>query len=675
MTTVSSVAAWIYPGSTLVNGQSHVPVEFSDGRQIQVLKPQYYAVQSDGTLLQNTVANSGVDGYTAANAAQVQRYSVKQFVTISGRSPGIGALAGSSANLTSFNNTLVAFLQANSYTGIELDFEEPPWTVAKFNDVKTVVNSLGSALHSNGFKLMVDGPALTGTSAWDWSAFNSLPVDYVTPLVYDHMYDTSGAGDPITPFSWLTSVCNWMLSQISNHAWIVIGLPSYGYYGATGTYNITDNVTYVLMQQQPGFSTATRDPNSGELRWTNSGNSYVYCDATSINQKISTVTATGLSQISIWSLGGNNPWPTVQLVPPASSPTINGVVQDTDTFGNRASATGLSLGTASGGDTWNAIAPGGTTATLLAINAAEGVAFYDNSGGGGQGYGYAETVLSTIQTADTEVLCRFAALSASAGHFGLFTRYLANSHWYRCDVNVGGNTIRLAKMVAGVFTDSLATTSITITVGTYYWCRFRTQGNTVEAKIWADGVAEPGSWTVTVTDASLTTTTGQVGLLLVPIATAPGGGIVVDSFTASTLANVITLSTTLNGLGKFKPTLLVGGTMVPALYTVRNGMTIQVNDLNQVINVLQRAAGGIEIGTYFLEMSCYTSGCLVSDYRSTMSTGTTPVSITIDTSTQSPVAMGSPNVSKLSWAGFQVWGTSTAANGNARCGGRWIVQY
>jgi hypothetical protein len=46
--------------------------------------------------------------------------------------------------------------------------------------------------------------------------------------------------------------------------------------------------------------------------------------------------------------------------------------------------------------------------------------------------------------------------------------------------------------------------------GTYYNLRLQVAGTTLRAHLWADGVAEPATWEVTATDASLTS--GQTGI-------------------------------------------------------------------------------------------------------------------------------------------------------------------
>jgi hypothetical protein len=64
------------------------------------------------------------------------------------------------------------------------------------------------------------------------------------------------------------------------------------------------------------------------------------------------------------------------------------------------------------------------------------------------------------------------------------------------------NRIEISKWVGGTFT-FLANATFNWLTGVNYWIRFRARGTSLKAKVWADGGAEPASWTVTTTDASV----------------------------------------------------------------------------------------------------------------------------------------------------------------------------
>ena len=68
------------------------------------------------------------------------------------------------------------------------------------------------------------------------------------------------------------------------------------------------------MRKSPGFSTnpsviaSRRDASSGEIRWVSGGVLYDYVDSTSLTAKLKVLTDLGVTKVSVWSLGGGNPW-------------------------------------------------------------------------------------------------------------------------------------------------------------------------------------------------------------------------------------------------------------------------------------------------------------------------------------------------------------------------------
>ncbi len=300
-----TLMAWIYPGEPGCNASA----EYSDGRVIQVLKPEYYHLNDDGSLTRLTVEINGCNAYSKANLADIKAHSRQQFCTVSGDIAGMDMLDPGSLRANTFITTLRCFVSVNKMTGIELDIEGfEKWTEAEYRNYKNMVTALGNALQGSGLKLMVDGPAIPDRHyqtllKWKWQDFNSLPVDYFVVMAYDYQYD-HGAGFPVSPLTFITDVCNWMNCKIKKHNKIVIGINSYGYHGVTGGYNISID-TYTQSRNLPGFNTAVRDKSSGEMTWSQDGVSYFYCDSVSIDLKRKAIHKTGLNRISIWHLGGN----------------------------------------------------------------------------------------------------------------------------------------------------------------------------------------------------------------------------------------------------------------------------------------------------------------------------------------------------------------------------------
>jgi spore germination protein YaaH len=131
-------------------------------------------------------------------------------------------------------------------------------------------------------------------------------------MAYDNEYASACA--PITPYAWLQQVVAYSQSQVPASD-LTVGLPAYGYTttSCTKVKHISSNVPFVTMEDESGFPTtpqaieSLRDPSSGEIRWQSNGVFHDYVDATALNAKLQVVENMGVSDISVWSLGGE-PW-------------------------------------------------------------------------------------------------------------------------------------------------------------------------------------------------------------------------------------------------------------------------------------------------------------------------------------------------------------------------------
>ena len=296
--------AWIYPGSPACNGAN----EYKDGRIIDTLKPQYYTLNTSGTLVQLTTPTDGCNAYSPQNATEIKRYSTHQYVTVSGKITSLAALVTSQANMTQAVTTLKTFLDTVKFTGVEIDFEGfPQWTPEQYAGYKNFLLQLGNTLHQNGYKLMIDGPPVIADDSpdyqWRYKDFNTLPVDYVVVMEYDWQYDL-GVGTPVAPLARERAVTSDVIGKITDINKIVIGIPSYGYHGQAGEDTITID-TNTQSQTYPGYNTAKRDDSSAEMMFTSAGVFYDYADSQTLNTKRSLIEDLGVKNISVWHLGGN----------------------------------------------------------------------------------------------------------------------------------------------------------------------------------------------------------------------------------------------------------------------------------------------------------------------------------------------------------------------------------
>jgi len=86
---------------------------------------------------------------------------------------------------------------------------------------------------------------------------------------------------------------------------LVIGIPSYGYYGRKGTFNIT-RITKQQAGDIVGFNTAKRQPDSFEKGWHKQRMYYSYQDSYGLNKQRELLEKLGVKYISVWHLGGND---------------------------------------------------------------------------------------------------------------------------------------------------------------------------------------------------------------------------------------------------------------------------------------------------------------------------------------------------------------------------------
>ena len=308
------LCGFIYPGAP---GYSSAPNCTTNPKQmyrdnnIDMLRPQYFSVNANGTLQlisedPNDMDNTA-NGYSAANVADIIKYSSQQLVTVSGNFPNVQQLWNIPTNMNTAVSTLTAFVKTNGLTGIDIDFENfSSWSSTDYINFKRFISYLGNALHVLGKKLAICGPTWDSVKSpfknWNYADFVSLPVDYITPMVYDDMWNNS-AGTPICPLNWLVTWSKMMLSIFSVDR-VIIGIPSYGYIGTVGSYNIKTETYSQIIGKAPG---AIRDPNSGEMMLTVGNTCYVYNDSVSMNMKKAVLIQNGIKIISVWHLGGN-PW-------------------------------------------------------------------------------------------------------------------------------------------------------------------------------------------------------------------------------------------------------------------------------------------------------------------------------------------------------------------------------
>jgi hypothetical protein len=116
---------------------------------------------------------------------------------------------------------------------------------------------------------------------------------------------------------------------------------------------------------------------------------------------------------------------------------------------------------------------------------------------------------------DVEILTKIKTGSVSDGisHAGVLVRGSgADTTKTGYALYIFGNDLSIAKYVNNVYS-LIQTADLTLLADTWYWMRFRVNGTSLKARIWANGSSEPGTWTIdSVTDSSISGT-GFVGAI------------------------------------------------------------------------------------------------------------------------------------------------------------------
>lgn len=183
--------------------------------------------------------------------------------------------------------------------------------------------------------------------------------------------------------------------------------------------------------------------------------------------------------------------------------TVSGIVdRPTDDF-TRTVSNGW--GTAASGFTWSR---SGGSSFEYAVNGSSGTITVAGS------FGAARFMQVLQDIADCELLVAITPAQLAAGDVDLPGVMLrASGAYYRCRLilgtsgSVGLDLVRISTLVG-----TAATTSVTYTAGTKLWLRVRITGQQVDARVWQDGSAEPGTFQLTRTVTTSPIASGAIGL-------------------------------------------------------------------------------------------------------------------------------------------------------------------
>lgn len=301
----SKPRAWIYPGLPAQNAL----IELQDGRKMFAVSIESHTINTSGVV--TTTGTGLANEATTANLAICKANSKEVFITVSGNYANANLLLNNATNSANAITTLVNFVNTNNLQGVDIDFEQYKlWTVAHNNLFLAWITNLANELHKYGKKLQVDLPAIWNATFQaeypnvKYEDYESLPVDIISCMLYDYMYDFGG-GSSVQPLTWATDTATWINARITDKNRISLGLPSYGYSDVIGDYTpaIRTKAQTALIS---GYNTVTNATQDGERFFSSGGQVHFYQTSSGMNTKRLNLETSLARNVTVWHLGGND---------------------------------------------------------------------------------------------------------------------------------------------------------------------------------------------------------------------------------------------------------------------------------------------------------------------------------------------------------------------------------
>lgn len=200
---------------------------------------------------------------------------------------------------------------AAPYDGIDVDYES--LFAADRARFTLFVQRLATSLHASGKLLsMTVHPKTSEPGNWDgpqaqnWAAIGAVS-DRVRIMAYDYHWATSTAG-PVAPATWVREVATFAVSQIPA-AKVNLGMPLYGYdwVGSSGEGLVWKDVEARRLQRGASIQRSADGEPSFSYSAGGVAHTVWYSDAGSTAPKLQIASDLGLSGVTFWRLGGEDP--------------------------------------------------------------------------------------------------------------------------------------------------------------------------------------------------------------------------------------------------------------------------------------------------------------------------------------------------------------------------------
>jgi spore germination protein len=300
------ISGWVYPDCPDA-------METITRNKPASVRIEWQKINQDGAVELISQGDDSCKGFSPDNLAKIKDSTPNVWMTVSGRidtaEDGGYKLLHDSVKRQAAVNAIADFVTDNDLTGTEIDFEPLSFTSPETRDAYTsFTNDLAAKLHSRGKQLALDLPAQDPDALhyFNWKYSDLLAADQLVVMAYDRHFDEPG---PITPDKWLETVIDYAKSQVPVEK-LVIGLPNYGYLAqGKSITNLGTTQRLEWLKKNPLQGKPERDPDSQELHVKAAGFTVWYPDEQTVNHKLKLAQKMGVSQVSFWYIGDNNPWP------------------------------------------------------------------------------------------------------------------------------------------------------------------------------------------------------------------------------------------------------------------------------------------------------------------------------------------------------------------------------
>ncbi|HJT65943.1 MAG TPA: glycosyltransferase [Pyrinomonadaceae bacterium] len=203
-------------------------------------------------------------------------------------------------------NALLSFVQDNKFSGICVDFEEPP--VSSQANLLTFMQELHTAFAAKN--LLVVQAVPFSDPDWNYKAY-AAATDYLMLMAYDQHWSGSDAG-PVAAQDWFEQQ---LIAQMRNldASKTIIALGNYGYNWSSAN-NTADEVTFqealITAQESsaaPAFDPATRNPYFEYDEEDQSHHKVWFLDAVTAYNEMRAASGYKPAGFAIWRLGSEDP--------------------------------------------------------------------------------------------------------------------------------------------------------------------------------------------------------------------------------------------------------------------------------------------------------------------------------------------------------------------------------